>query len=123
MDNLNISCVHPCKNYNYESTNDYSAVYLISMRDFSMLMMGDAESKAEKCIIQDVKKSGGGLVKPETALISCGIDNSYGHPHKETLQRFTDAGTKVYRTDECGEIMVRVWNGSYETEVFKERKK
>lgn len=63
------------------------------------------------------------LVKPETALISCGIDNSYGHPHKETLQRFTDAGTKVYRTDECGEIMVRVWNGSYETEVFKERKK
>lgn len=149
VDNLNISCVHPCKNYNYESTNDYSAVYLISMRDFSMLMMGDAESKAEKCIIRDVKKSGGGLdpsginvlktghhgsrgasseefiklVKPETALISCGIDNSYGHPHKETLQRFTDAGTKVYRTDECGEIMVRVWNGSYETEVFKERKK
>lgn len=55
VDNLNISCVHPCKNYNYESTNDYSAVYLISMRDFSMLMMGDAESKAEKCIIQDVK--------------------------------------------------------------------
>lgn len=146
VDNLNISSVHPCKNYNYESTNDYSAVYLISMRDFSMLMMGDAESKAEKCIIQDVKKSGDGLdpsginvlktghhgsrgasseefiklVKPETALISCGIDNSYGHPHKETLQRFTDAGTKVYRTDECGEIMVRVWNGSYETEVFKE---
>ncbi len=151
VDNLDISCVHPCKNYNYESTNDYSAVYLISLGDFSMLMTGDAESRAERCMIQDVRKSGDKLdlqklsgvnvlktghhgsrgasseeflklVKPETALISCGADNSYGHPHKETIQRLKAAGTKVYRTDEGGEIMVRVWNGLYEVETYAERK-
>lgn len=149
--NLSISCVHPCKNYNYESANDYSAVYLISFGKFSMLMTGDAESKAEKCLIQDARKSDSVVdlqklsginvlkaghhgsrgassenflrfVKPETALISCGVDNSYGHPHKETLQRLKEAGTKVYRTDDGGEIMVRVWEDSYAIEVFGEQK-
>lgn len=149
--NLSISCVHPCKNYNYESANDYSAVYLISFGKFSMLMTGDAESKAEKCLIQDARKSDSMVdlqklsginvlkaghhgsrgassenflrfVKPETALISCGVDNSYGHPHKETLQRLKEAGTKVYRTDDGGEIMVRVWEDSYAIEVFGEQK-
>ena len=149
--NLSISCVHPCKNYNYESANDYSAVYFISFGKFSMLMTGDAESKAEKCLIQDARKSDSVVdlqklsginvlkaghhgsrgassenflrfVKPETALISCGVDNSYGHPHKETLQRLKEAGTKVYRTDDGGEIMVRVWEDSYAIEVFGEQK-
>lgn len=149
--NLSISCVHPCKNYNYESANDYSAVYLISFGKFSMLMTGDAESKAEKCLIQDARKSDSVVdlqklsginvlkaghhgsrgassenflrfVKPETALISCGVDNSYGHPHNETLQRLKEAGTKVYRTDDRGEIMVRVWEDSYAIEVFGEQK-
>ena len=148
---LSISCVHPCKNYNYESTNDYSAVYLISFGKFSMLMTGDAESKAEKCLIQDARKSDGVVdvqklsdinvlkaghhgsrgassenflrfVKPEIALISCGVDNSYGHPHNETLQRLKDAGTKVYRTDDRGEIMVRVWEDSYAIEMFGKQK-
>lgn len=149
--NLSISCVHPCKNYNYESANDYSAVYLISFGNFSMLMTGDAESKAEKCLIQDARKSDSVVdlqklsginvlkaghhgsrgassenflrfVKPETALISCGVGNSYGHPHNETLQRLKEAGTKVYRTDDRGEIMVRVWEDSYAIEVFGEQK-
>lgn len=149
--NLSISCVHPCKNYNYESANDYSAVYLISFGKFSMLMTGDAESKAEKCLIQDARKSDSVVdlqklsginvlkaghhgsrgassenflrfVKPETALISCGVGNSYGHPHNETLQRLKEAGTKVYRTDDRGEIMVRVWEDSYAIEVFGEQK-
>lgn len=50
------------------------------------------------------------------------MDNSYGHPHKETLQRLKEAGTKVYRTDDGGEIMVRVWEDSYAIEVFGEQK-
>ena len=62
------------------------------------------------------------FVKPETALISCGVDNSYGHPHKETLQRLKEAVQKVYRTDDGGEIMVRVWEDSYAIEVFGEQK-
>lgn len=137
-----VLCVHPCKGYNYESTNDYSAVYLVKYGDFSMLMTGDAEEKAEKCMVQDsmtgnIKLSSVNVlkvghhgskgassqdfleyVKPETALISCGTGNSYGHPHKETLQRLSVTGADVHRTDEAGEIIVRVRRGSYRIEEF-----
>lgn len=158
---FSVKCLHPCEGYNYESTNDYSAVYLVKYGQFSMLMTGDAEKKAEKCIIEDsmrmaetygeeawlagevtgvqddielasvnVLKVGHhgskgasseeflSYVKPETALISCGAGNSYGHPHAETLQRLSGIGAKVYRTDENGEIVVRVRGSSYKVEVF-----
>ena len=159
---FSVKCLHPCEGYNYESTNDYSAVYLVKYGQFSMIMTGDAEMKAEKCIIEDSMRIAGtngesallagratgmqdddiGLssvnvlkvghhgskgasseeflsyVKPETALISCGTGNSYGHPHAETLQRLSGIGAKVYRTDENGEIVVRVRGNSYKVEAF-----
>ena len=149
---FSVKCLHPCEGYNYESTNDYSAVYLVKYGQFSMLMTGDAEKKAENCIIEDLGRmaetSGEAVrfagelesvdvlkvghhgskgasseeflsyLKPETALISCGAGNSYGHPHAETLQRLSGIGAKVYRTDESGEIVVRVRGSSYDVEVF-----
>ena len=145
---FSVKCMHPCEGYDYESANDYSAVYLVEYGDFSMLMTGDAEKKAEKCIVEDAKRMAGAAgeaarpmsvnilkvghhgskgasseeflsyVKPETALISCMAGNSYGHPHTETLQRLSGIGAKVYRTDESGEIVVHVRNGSYKVEVF-----
>jgi competence protein ComEC len=39
------------------------------------------------------------------ALISDGLNNSYGHPHKETLKTLTDLGVEVLRTDELGTIV------------------
>ena len=52
------------------------------------------------------------LTKPRIALISCGRDNSYGHPHKELLERLKNTGAKVYRTDESGAITVHVYGKS-----------
>ena len=43
---------------------------------------------------------------PEYAVISCGMGNSYGHPHIETLDRLKGAGVKVYRTDLQGDIIM-----------------
>lgn len=44
-------------------------------------------------------------VKPAYAVISCGEDNAYGHPHAETLNTLRMSGVKVYRTDESGTII------------------
>jgi competence protein ComEC len=45
-------------------------------------------------------------VRPSIAIISCGKDNSYGHPHAEALARITPyVGEKIYRTDELGSIV------------------
>jgi competence protein ComEC len=43
-------------------------------------------------------------IRPETSVISCGLKNSYGHPHKDTLATLEDAGSEVLRTDEHGTI-------------------
>jgi competence protein ComEC len=44
-------------------------------------------------------------VTPSAAVISCGKDNSYGHPHSETLQTFKKFGVEVFRTDLMGDIL------------------
>ena len=51
----------------------------------------------------------GGLlsaVRPRLALISCGLDNHYGHPAGEVLRRLEAAGARTLRTDRSGEIVL-----------------
>ena len=45
-------------------------------------------------------------ISPEYAVISCGVDNEYGHPHAETLNRLRQMGVKLFRTDEQGSIVL-----------------
>ncbi len=47
-------------------------------------------------------------VKPQIALIGVGENNMYGHPSDEVISRLQSFGTKIYRTDECGEITIEV---------------
>ena len=61
-------------------------------------------------------------VMPTYAVISCGRDNSYGHPHAEVLSRLADVGATVYRTDERGTITCRS-NGEKVTFKTEKRKK
>ena len=46
-------------------------------------------------------------IQPETAVISVGKRNRYGHPAQETLERLSLAGTDIYRTDLQGTVTVR----------------
>lgn len=45
-------------------------------------------------------------IKPEIAIISCGKDNSYGHPKENILKRLEKVGAQIYRTDEKGTITI-----------------
>lgn len=47
-------------------------------------------------------------ISPQIAVISCGENNPYGHPHEETLERLGDIGAKVLRTDELGAVRIVV---------------
>ncbi|WP_235775434.1 ComEC/Rec2 family competence protein [Paenibacillus sinensis] len=50
--------------------------------------------------------------KPSTAVISVGENNTYGHPGKEVLERYLAAGMDIFRTDEQGEVQIKVKDGS-----------
>lgn len=46
-------------------------------------------------------------VAPDAAVISCGEDNSYGHPHLETMERFREQKISVWQTREKGAVFFR----------------
>lgn len=106
-----------------EDTNNTSIVIRIVYGDTSFLFTGDAEQETEEKILesgQDIESTvlkvghhGSSTstsqafldaVSPTYAVISCGKDNSYGHPHSETLAKLASAGVEVFRTDELGDI-------------------
>ena len=43
---------------------------------------------------------------PEYAVISCGTNNKYGHPDKDTMDKLQSMDIQVYRTDKQGTIVV-----------------
>ncbi|MDD6012646.1 MAG: MBL fold metallo-hydrolase, partial [Oscillospiraceae bacterium] len=54
------------------------------------------------------------LVGADTAIISCGKDNSYGHPHSEALDYIEDHGMRLYRTDRDGTVVFQCTGSGYE---------
>lgn len=118
---LQIDVVAPVSDA-YDNLNDYSAVVKMVFRNNSFLFTGDAETVSENQITDgikaDVLKVGHHgsdtstsvsfleKVNPSIAIISCGKDNSYGHPSDTVLGKLSAAGVDVYRTDAVGSIIV-----------------
>ena len=62
-------------------------------------------------------------VLPKAAVISCGTNNVYGHPHKEAMERLQKTGAEIFRTDEDGTILVTIGkDGAMNIETMTERK-
>ena len=108
-----------------EDLNNASVVMKVVYGKNSFLFTGDAEEKSEKKILAngadikaDVLKLGHHgsststseeflkVVSPSLALISCGKDNDYGHPHKETIEKLEKYNIPYERTDIKGTIVV-----------------
>lgn len=121
---VTIDCLSPDSRDVFSKLNDYSIVLMISYGEDSFLLMGDAEETAEEIILRSGADVEADLIKvghhgsstsssvrfvnavdPDYAVISCGIDNSYGFPHSETLKTYDAVGSKVYVTADCGSVM------------------
>jgi beta-lactamase superfamily II metal-dependent hydrolase/soluble P-type ATPase len=117
-------------NSSYSNLNNYSVVIKLKFGNRSFIFTGDAESLSEGEILAkqlditgDVLKLGHhgsktsttqsflNKVNPKYAVVSCGKNNSYKHPHQETLNKLKAKNIKVYRTDEAGTI-IATSNGS-----------
>lgn len=92
-----------------------------------VLNTGDAEKEAEQALVNsgaelsaDVFKAGHhgsstsntqallDTAAPRFIAISCGLNNDYGHPHAQALERFEAIGAQVSRTDQQGSIVYSV---------------
>lgn len=109
----------------YEDLNNYSAVIKLSYKNCKFLFMGDAQKLSEQEILDnnidiscDILKVGHhgsnsssseeflDKSDPKIAVISCGKNNNYGHPHKKTLKELKKRNIQVYRTDLDGNIIL-----------------
>ena len=108
------------------SGNDSCASVLFTREKCDTLITGDLSDKAERQLLEDydlpdlevliVGRHGSKYstcpelleaTAPDAAIISVGMDNSYGHPTQEVLDRLKQAGCAVYRTDLHGTITYR----------------
>ncbi len=108
----------------YDDLNDMSAVTRISYGDTSVMFTGDATATVEKDLLKknidysatvlnvghhgsktSTSESWLKAVDPEYAVICCGLNNDYGHPHQSVVNRLEEFGIKTYRTDLLGTIV------------------
>lgn len=122
QDNLKAVMVAPVST-KYSDLNQYSAVIKLTYGDTSFLFTGDAGAESEKEITADISadvlkvghhgsdtsstQSFLNHVSPKYAVIEVGKDNTYGHPGSTTLKKLEQMGTKIYRTDEGGTILIQ----------------
>lgn len=124
LGDANFTVLAPIWDYEEDSNNNSIAIRLVYGEN-SFLFTGDAEEEEETDMVangltlqSDVYQVGHHgssnatswrflmAVRPEIAVISCGVENDYGHPHKEVLERLAIMGTKVLRTDEQGVVRI-----------------
>lgn len=111
-----VTFLGPADDVPADNLNNRSLIALFSTGAQRVLFMGDAESAAEQSLLAhhpdlscDILKVGHHgaatssseeflrTIHPSVAVISCGIDNDYGHPSDQTLQNLSLAGVDDVR--------------------------
>jgi competence protein ComEC len=110
-----------------KNLNNDSVVMLLDYLDKRVLLMGDAEEEVEEIILRDYRPVLTGIdilkaghhcsntastydfleiTNPDIAICSCGEENRFGHPHKETIENFDKLAIEYYVTWEHGDYVV-----------------
>jgi competence protein ComEC len=127
---LTFTCLHPPTGYQTQDSNCYSLCLLVEQQDFSLLLTGDVEGEGERMLQQTLTRHGRNHLtilkaahhgsgnsttesflkqtNPDMAVISCGEDNPYGHPHPDLLERLRQADVLTLMTPRTGAIRFRI---------------
>ncbi|MFQ5542832.1 MAG: DNA internalization-related competence protein ComEC/Rec2 [Nitrospiria bacterium] len=126
--------LHPTqdKNLKFKEMNDQSIVIKMTCSGekgsvVSFLFSGDLEKAGEKILLSRSDHLKSSILKvphhgsqsasgrpfvtsvsPEIAIISVGRQNRHHHPHASVLDLYAESGSRVYRTDQEGAIVVEM---------------
>lgn len=126
---VRLNVVSPSFNLKYEDDNDASLCIVAECgTGCRFIFMADAGQKAEKEVenfldgkekvmtVLKVAHHGSAIgtnskdfinaISPDIAVISCGVNNRYGHPHIETVNYLENAGSRIHRTDRDGAVTI-----------------
>jgi competence protein ComEC len=124
-EDVNFTVLNPVQPLEFSEQNENSVVMRLQIGGSSFLLMGDAEASTEESILlsglevdSDVLKVGHhgsnssttdaflSAVSPSMAVISAGLNNPYGHPHQETLDKLFAHQVTVYGTYQSGTVIM-----------------
>lgn len=130
-DNVTLRIIAPTEQS--DNLNDMSLICYIDAFYSTFTVLGDAEKDELRSVYNETiydfsadviamghHGSSTSIYKPflnavdaDVAVISCGKDNSYGHPHKEALDYIQANAMTCLRTDESGDIIFKVTEEGY----------
>lgn len=118
-----LDTMHPIQDSNSKNVNDDGIVFLLKYGNFKALFTADVENAVSDSLsefpeLQNINYvkvnhhgSKNGLsqklldtTNPQTAVISCGRQNSYGHPNQKILEMIKNSNAKLRRTDQEGDV-------------------
>ncbi len=122
-------CLYPEKGEAIDTSdrNQQSLIVEVGYGQFHMLLTGDADAEGERRLAQRQGQQLAGIqvlkaahhgsrnsnsrelleaVRPALAVISYEKGNSYGHPHKEAVERMRQAGCRILETGESGAVFL-----------------
>ena len=125
-----LEVLHPfesLESQKFKDSNNTSIVVKLISNNKSILFTGDIYKSIEKQLIQNNADLDANVLKvahhgsktstsnefiqavsPDTAIIQLGQNNSYGHPHKQTLETLLNNNVEILRTDELGDIKYEI---------------
>ncbi len=129
---FSITCLGPPEESSLAGANDNSLTLLMEWDGMRIFFGGDISMESEQTLLsrmdEDMRmklatvevyiadhhgsndSSGEALLtalKPQMALISCGVNNSYGHPGEQTMERLKRFQVNPFITAECGQITLK----------------
>ncbi|MBQ2745300.1 MAG: DNA internalization-related competence protein ComEC/Rec2 [Lachnospiraceae bacterium] len=137
---LEFLCISPDVDISYADINEASMTMLVRNDNLQVFFAGDIGVDTEKQLLDDIsgfmtetKNRAEGKIttiykvahhgsqysssmemletlQPDIAVISCGEDNSYGHPHDETIERLKCSGCEIVKTMEYGAVIFKYDN-------------
>lgn len=132
-----LTCVFPYEGFKTDDKNAASLVLYYKDGEFDGLFTGDIGVDEEEWIArhcdewigEEPTNAGAGIdfykvahhgskysnstmfletLQPKYAVVSAGVNNWYGHPHKDTLERLDEAGCEVWNTAEWGQVILKL---------------
>jgi competence protein ComEC len=120
---LHLDVLWPDDGFEAENDNQNSVVLYGEYGNFSFLLTGDIEDDQEHALVSTFSPFHANILKishhgsktatssefieavePDFAVISCGEDNTFGHPAPEVIQRIEERNIEILRTDLNGRI-------------------
>ncbi len=142
-DGVDFEILHPSLQHyarDKQRSNDRSCVLRVSSGGTAILLAADIEQKTEAELLKSaaeklparvllVPHHGSrtsssaeflARVKPEYALVAAGYRNRFGHPREDVVDRYRALGSRIYRTDLDGALIVLL-NGGGDLSIQRQR--